>query len=204
MGTVLKGINDSGVIVGSVNSNTYFLATPVTLELAVSISGEGNGSITSNPSGIDCGSACKASFEKGDTVILTARPIDEYSSFSEWSGCTTSTGNECSVVMNDKHNVTATFVYVKPFRLIYQSATTDYNSLVDAYGVVSDNDSATIYGRIFTDTDSGSFTLSRPVTLAFKGGYNTDFDDNSSGYTTLQGGLTVARGSLTLERLIIH
>ncbi len=119
-GTRIFGVNDSGEIVGLVNGDSYFLGIPDTgpaLELNVALSGKGKGSVTSDPAGIECGSACKASFAKEGTVKLTAQPADDYSQFSKWSGCTTSSGNECSVVMTAKKQVTATFTPTPTYQL---------------------------------------------------------------------------------------
>jgi hypothetical protein len=120
MGTEVRGINDEGAIIGLVNGDSPFLGTPdggSTLTLTLIKSGKGTGSVTSDPSGIDCGSACSASFEKSSTVTLTAQAADEYSQFSKWSGCTTSSGNECSVVMTAKKKVTATFTPSPTYQL---------------------------------------------------------------------------------------
>ena len=44
------------------------------LSLTVSKAGKGDGSVTSNPVGIDCGSTCQAAFAGGTPVTLTATP----------------------------------------------------------------------------------------------------------------------------------
>lgn len=81
--------------------------------LQVSRKGAGTGSVTSNPSGINCGSDCKESYSDGTAVSLTAHPgVD--SDFDGWSGdvpssCVGSNG-PCSVSMNKNRNVVATFV----------------------------------------------------------------------------------------------
>ena len=120
MGTVIKGINDAGVIIGECNGDSYFLGTPgegPTHTLALSMSGKGKGSVTSDPSGIGCGSTCSASFKEGSTVTLTAQAADEYSLFSKWSGCTTTEGNVCTVLMKTNKKVTATFNATPTYQL---------------------------------------------------------------------------------------
>ena len=78
---------------------------PVTL--TVTRSGSGNGTITSNPAGISCGSSCSASFSKGTQVTLT--PASAAGSvFTGWSGACTGTGN-CNVVLSQSQSVTASF-----------------------------------------------------------------------------------------------
>ena len=68
-----------------------------------------NGGVTSNPAGIDCGSACAQTFVNDDMVTLTATP-DANSVFSGWQGggCMGVTPT-CVVHMNQDHTVTATF-----------------------------------------------------------------------------------------------
>lgn len=78
-------------------------------------SGTGSGVVTSNPTGIDCGSACSASFAGETTVTLTAVP-SAGSVFKSWSGCTSS-GNKCTVVMNNAKTVTAAFAVANPVKL---------------------------------------------------------------------------------------
>lgn len=68
----------------------------------------GNGAITSQPSGIDCGTLCNASYPSGTTVTLTALPATG-ASFDGWSGACTNTSGTCSVTMNGGQTVTAKF-----------------------------------------------------------------------------------------------
>ena len=75
--------------------------------LNVSKSGTGDGRVTSNPSGIDCGSTCAASYDQGTSVTLTATPSSG-SIFAGWSGACSGTG-DCVVTMDDNKSVTATF-----------------------------------------------------------------------------------------------
>jgi hypothetical protein len=70
--------------------------------------GSGAGSIVSNPAGIDCGSACAASFDPETTVVLTASPAAG-SRFDAWSGACTGTAPTCSVGMMADRDVTAQF-----------------------------------------------------------------------------------------------
>ena len=53
--------------------------------ISVTLAGNGLGTVTSNPAGIDCGSTCAASFNYGEIVTLTASP-SAHSIFTGWSG----------------------------------------------------------------------------------------------------------------------
>jgi len=67
----------------------------------------GGGTITSNPAGINCGSACAASFTVGSAVTLSAAPFAGMA-FQGWSGACTGTA-ACTLTMNAAKAVTATF-----------------------------------------------------------------------------------------------
>jgi hypothetical protein len=76
--------------------------------LTVTKAGTGSGTVTSNPSGINCGATCSYQFLYGTSVVLTATP-DSGSAFSGWSGDTVGTDTTITVTMNSNKNVTATF-----------------------------------------------------------------------------------------------
>ncbi len=75
--------------------------------LTVTRAGSGTGTVSSSPSGIDCGTTCTASFVSGASVTLGATPATG-SSFTGWSGACTGTGT-CTVTMSAASAVTATF-----------------------------------------------------------------------------------------------
>ena len=80
--------------------------------LTASRTGTGQGTITSDPAGIDCGSVCEADFEDSTSVELTATP-EPGSSFVGWSGDCSGTGT-CEVTMDRARDVTATFAADPP------------------------------------------------------------------------------------------
>lgn len=73
---------------------------------SVSKSGSGSGTVTSSPSGINCGSTCSASFASGTSVTLSANPASG-SAFAGWSG--SCSGSICTVNMTQARSVTALF-----------------------------------------------------------------------------------------------
>jgi hypothetical protein len=75
--------------------------------LTVSKTGTGSGTVTSNPSGINCGSDCSVAYGAGTTVTLTASPAAG-STFTGWSGACSGTGS-CQVTMDAAKSVTAGF-----------------------------------------------------------------------------------------------
>lgn len=68
----------------------------------------GNGTVLSNPAGIDCGTACVANFAPDTVVTLTATPASG-STFSGWSGGVCTGTAPCQVTMSAARSVTATF-----------------------------------------------------------------------------------------------
>ncbi|MDQ4082401.1 MAG: hypothetical protein M3123_05890 [Actinomycetota bacterium] len=77
--------------------------------IIVHIKGTGSGSITSEPSGINCRASCWAGFDEDLTVTLRARP-DPGSSFLRWEECRTTTPEgSCAVYMDNVHTVCAVF-----------------------------------------------------------------------------------------------
>ena len=74
----------------------------------LTVSKVGNGSVVSTPTGIDCGTDCTESYAVNTTVTLNATPDTGYR-LSSWSGCTSSSGNTCTVNLSASKTVTATF-----------------------------------------------------------------------------------------------
>jgi hypothetical protein len=95
---------------GTATSATSFA---VTVALTVSKSsgplGLGKGTITSNPSGINCGANCSAFYSLNTVVTLTATP-DVLSVFNGWTGCDTVSGMTCTVTLSRARAVAANFL----------------------------------------------------------------------------------------------
>ncbi len=78
-----------------------------TYNLSVTKSGTGDGTVSSSPAGINCGSDCTQDFPSGTPVTLTAA-ADGASTFTGWSGACFGTG-DCIVTMSAIRSVTAAF-----------------------------------------------------------------------------------------------
>ena len=85
---------------------TFNITPPLQFPLTVSIIGQGK--VTSNPEGINCGIECSEEYTSGTYVTLTAIPAAGYS-FTGWSGACTGGTPSCVVSMTATKNVTATF-----------------------------------------------------------------------------------------------
>ena len=95
--------------VSSVVAN--FTATPTTRLISLSKSGQGTGSVTSNPAGLSCAAGCpsaSASFASSTAVTLTAQ-ASTGSTFAGWSGACSGTSS-CTIAANSTSaSVTANF-----------------------------------------------------------------------------------------------
>jgi hypothetical protein len=84
-----------------------FTLNPVSFTLTVTKPGNGNGTVTSSPPGINCGPTCSASYTAGTIVSLTATNSPG-SIFTGWGGACSGTG-ACQVTMDAAKTVSATF-----------------------------------------------------------------------------------------------
>jgi len=98
---LLAACGGGGTVTGPGTDNGSGGPTVHTLKVTLS----GNGTVTSNPPGINCGTVCTASFEETVAVSLGAKPAVG-SNFTGWTGACSGTG-ACVVVL--KSNATASF-----------------------------------------------------------------------------------------------
>jgi hypothetical protein len=80
--------------------------------LTITKSGNGNGRITSLPTGIDCGSVCSVEYPQGTVITLTAEP-DTDSVFTGWSGGGCSGTGTCITNLNNDTSINANFTAVQ-------------------------------------------------------------------------------------------
>ena len=121
----VKAISGSRSVVAPNGLNTYILncsgptgsasssvvigaGTPAPPVYALNVTLSGSGTVTSNPSGINCGATCSANYPSGAAVSLSATPATGYT-FSGWSGACSGSG-ACVAAMNANRAVTATFI----------------------------------------------------------------------------------------------
>jgi PKD repeat protein len=103
-----NGLIDEVKIFNRALSSTEVATLAGKYTLTISKDGTGSGTVSSSPSGIDCGSACSYPFDDGTSVDITASAASG-STFSTWSGACTGNGIPCTVVMSEARAVTATF-----------------------------------------------------------------------------------------------
>ncbi|MFK8067235.1 MAG: FG-GAP-like repeat-containing protein [Gammaproteobacteria bacterium] len=78
--------------------------------LIITSSGTGSGSFSLSSSGTDCGdnSVSCGYYSDGTNVTVTATP-DSNNTFISWSGCNSTSGQNCTVTMNDYKSIIARF-----------------------------------------------------------------------------------------------
>lgn len=118
MGTLVPGPKNS--LWFTTAGDSLFPSTPaigrfdlgiVEHKLTVIKEGTGDGTVVSNPAGIECDPTCSADFKEGEKVTLTASP-DSESLFVSWKGCETggAIGRTCKVTMDKAKTVSAKFI----------------------------------------------------------------------------------------------
>ena len=98
--------------------------------------------------------------------------------------------------MNGARNVTVTFPY--SFMAKVNSSGTRYDTLTQAYAGAAGSD--TLLARDVTFIEN--FTLGGTKAIVMDGGMSTSYAPLNA-WTTLQGMLTIQKGSLTVDRLIV-
>ena len=137
-----------------------------TYPVHVELQGSGAGIVTSAPPGVDCGTACTASFPVGSTVGLTAG-ADSASAFVGWGGGCAGMNPGCEVTVSSPIEVVATFDSV---------VSVEQDGAGTAFG----------WGRgVLPDAIGGSFRWERragaSATYAFTGGTVTLFTVSGPG-----------------------
>jgi hypothetical protein len=168
--------------------------------LSVTLSGSGTGNVNSD-AGLSCLSGnCTSQFMEGSSITLMATPSNSsngLSYFSGWTGnCESTNGTSCSVSMGSVRQVTAVFDSYQP---VHIRGGNYYSSLQSAY---ADSGSSGIL-EAQSVALTGDFTAGSTSDVTLVGGYDATYSGND-GYTELQGVLTVAMGTLTVENLVIR
>jgi len=116
-----SAINSITVSSGDVLARNVQMAnsSPIQYALTVSNIGTGAGTITSNPSGINCGASCSKDYGQNTAVTLTAA-AGTGSVFSGWTGDCSGSGI-CQVGMTNDRSVSAVF-NIKTYSIVSDAA----------------------------------------------------------------------------------
>lgn len=156
--------------------------------LEVNIDGDGAGTVTSHPSGIDCGSDCQEFFEKGTGINLDAIP-GEGSVFIGWSG-----DQQCSESFTITSDMKCTASFIE------EPETSFYNLTIElpggGNGVVTDSSGDILCGidsqDVYAECES-SYEEGTEIELFTEKGPNSGFGgwfgqyDCTDGIVTMDG-----------------
>jgi hypothetical protein len=152
--------------------------------------GEGTGTVTSNPAGIDCGSACSSAFDLGP-ITLTAVPAVG-SALTSWSGTCSGTGPTCTFTPKDFGNsVTATFAGNQPGMSLAVSP-----SLVSVQAGGSSSTAAVTVTRVNGFVDPATLAITAPPGLTVSANPSTISGTTST--LTFTAASSLAAGSYTV------
>ena len=149
----VRAYNDAGDSAPS-NEACATASTATLYTVAVTKAGTGTGAVASSPSGVDCGSTCRAAVASGTTISLSATPASG-STFLGWSGACTGTGS-CTLVVEADQSLTATFAL---------SASSTYTLSLTTSGTGSGTVTSSPNGIACNSSCSSGFTAGATVTL---------------------------------------
>ncbi|HYN36629.1 MAG TPA: proprotein convertase P-domain-containing protein, partial [Actinomycetota bacterium] len=174
------GCSGTGQCIVDMSNNQDVTATftAIPRNLTVSKNGTGSGSISSAPTGIDCGSDCQETLDHGTQITLTAG-TSAGSSFAGWTGAGCSGTGQCVVTMDAAKSVTAIFDDATPPSVPAMTALPDFHL----------NKQIPLSWSASTDSESGvsSYDLQQSTALPSKpfGTYLTvgSYSTTSTTYT---------------------
>lgn len=204
-GNILEvmAMDSSNRLSSAVTASTFYGNTPQLGNLCINISGTGSGTFTGTgyraggQIGFSCGIASTAKFDLGSWVDINAAPA-EYSLFTNWTGCDFVSGVGCSLAMNSDRTVSAKFDFDISRKARIGDTTRYHSTLQSAY----DNSQHSEIIKAWATDFAGDLSCALPKNVTLKGGYCEDYSSNS-GFTVLNGKLTIKGGALTVEKLII-
>lgn len=182
-------------------STRFMTDTDVTqYPVSVTLTGEGTGTVTSNPGGLTCASgSCMYGFDANSQVTLMPTPsADSY--FKAWTGACTGTGNCVVSSLTSGVTVGAEFAVLQPIRIA--GVTPSYfDTVQEAYNAASAD--AVFEAKSNSAGSLGTLTMNSSKNITLKGGYNGDYTPSASGMTTV-GTITVAAGTLIAQNIVVN
>ena len=175
--------------------------------LAVSVSGNGQGAVSSAPGGLSCTSGsgiCTHPFDYGTQVTLTAN-AGTGSTFTGWSGPAGCTGSStCTVLMTAAQSVTATFT-LQTFTVTVGGGGNGSGAVTSDVGGLK----CTITGGVVSGTCTATVNYGSGMTLTASAGTDSNFTSwtsctSSSGNTCTITNITSAQSATaTFTRIVL-
>ncbi|CAK0768082.1 hypothetical protein CCP3SC5AM1_540008 [Gammaproteobacteria bacterium] len=102
------GCTETAPCVVTMNAAKTVKTTFDLIKYSLIITKSGNGTVTSSPAGINCGTDCSENYLPGTSVTLTATPTGA-AVFTKWTGACSGTSTSCVVTMNTAKTAAAVF-----------------------------------------------------------------------------------------------
>lgn len=125
--------------------------------LTVAKKGNGSGTVTSNPAGMNCGATCSASFAFETSVTLTATP-QSGSVFVGWRGGYCSGTGVCTVAADDAKRITAEFLDASTPRNLVKVTSRKTHGAAGAFDLPVDH-AIPIGGSVSVEPRSGAHLI---------------------------------------------
>jgi para-nitrobenzyl esterase len=177
----------------------------INVTLSVNLAGSGAGNVNSItaqfPFACNTGACSPMTFTYGANSTITLAETPSTSVFSGWDGACVDKSSNCTITMDGDKNVTAFFDTTPVLKLL--GPPDSYHHIPsEALSAMTDNTSVTLQGQ--ATTISNDFTLNRPITIKFSGGYDAGFQPKSgSSKTVIAGKVTISSGKLIVDKLAI-
>ena len=184
-------------------------APPLQHHLTVSAAGEGT--VISNPLGIDCPSDC-ATFFTGSQVTLTATPDDGWI-FDEWGEDCSGTDPTCILTLSADRHAAATFLQCQGTG-IYVEQDNGCNGNSPCFDSIQDGMQAVASlcdpVKVALGTYYENLALDESKTILLKCGWSSDFTirqtnhpfvigSDTGGYTNIEGWLSINKGTIIFD-----
>ena len=178
-------------------SDTFSVTTKAQT-YTVSFSFTGGGTITCTPTSVSSGGSFACTVFQGSGYHLQ-------SLIDNTADVTGSVFNDLYSVINvtANHDVTATFqqntLVLRLSGAVEPYSESWYSLIQEAYNASSDTDDILMQAADFYE----DLDLDRDISVMLRGGYNADFN-SAAGFTTIHGSLTIGRGTVLIDKLIIQ
>lgn len=159
-------------------------------QLYLTVSGPGTGRFDFS-GGESCTGSCFKTFNSGTTVTITPQLSEGV--LERWTGCDQTSGDSCTVTMTGARNVTATLT------LPIDIAGRIYGQMQDAYDSMASGEVMRMRAYDFV----GDLNCNRSATVSIFGGYDRTYTC-MTGQSSMRGTLTIQRGSVILDNLVIR
>ncbi|MBI4699289.1 MAG: PKD domain-containing protein [Nitrospirae bacterium] len=173
----------------------YITVIPTVCNLTVTKAGSGAGTVTSSPSGINCGTDCQEQYGGGTVVMLTAMP-DPGSTLTGWTGGGCNGTGDCSIYMTADKTTQASFGVCsnQPVRIMRGGSPIYYSTVQSAYNAAIDGDIMQLQRARFTE----DFAMNRSVSVTIQGGYDCAYA-SYIGSSKIKGQMTKTLGTINFK-----